>query len=78
MAQTEAFAKHVTQAHSWYKDLPAFPPGELFAFFLDPELARNWSAASHSRFSSAAEAVSYSEGAIQIMSSGPNTKVGRA
>lgn len=40
VAQTEAFAKHVTEAHSWYKHLPAFPPGQLFTFFLDPQAGR--------------------------------------
>ena len=34
---------------------------------LEAELARNWSAASHRRFSSAALSVSFSDGAIQIM-----------
>jgi hypothetical protein len=40
VAQTEAFAKHVTEAHSWYKHLPAFPPGQCFTFFLDPQAGR--------------------------------------
>lgn len=39
--QTEAFAKYVTRAHSWYKHLPPFPPGRLFAFFLDPQAGRS-------------------------------------
>ena len=36
---------------------------------LESGVARNWSAASHRRFSSALEAVSFSEGAIQCMGS---------
>lgn len=32
----EAFAAYVCGAHSWYKHLPLFPPGQPFHFFLDP------------------------------------------
>ena len=35
-AQIEAFADHVSSAHSWYKHLPLFPPGRPFHFFPDP------------------------------------------
>ena len=35
-AQLEAFALHVSQAHSWYKSLPFQPPGEAFCFYIDP------------------------------------------
>lgn len=34
--QIENFAHYVANAHSWYKHLPAFPPGAPFSFFLDP------------------------------------------
>jgi hypothetical protein len=39
-AQTTRFAAHVAGAHSWYKHLPQFPPGERFAFFLEPHAGR--------------------------------------
>jgi hypothetical protein len=42
--------------------------GPEYSCALRPELARNWSAASHRRFSSEVEAASFSEGAIQSMS----------
>jgi len=35
-AQLEAFALHVSQAHSWYKSLSFEPPGSAFSFFIDP------------------------------------------
>lgn len=35
-AQLEAFALHVSQAHSWYKKLPIAPPGRGFCFYIDP------------------------------------------
>src|SRR5436190_23987284 len=41
--------------------------GAEYSWDLRPELARNWSAASQRRFSSAALSVSFSDGAIQIM-----------
>ena len=34
--QIEEFVHYVANAHSWYKHLPAFPPGAPFWFFLDP------------------------------------------
>ena len=34
--QMLAFARYVSNAHSWYKHLPWFPPGAPFYFFLDP------------------------------------------
>jgi hypothetical protein len=34
--QMEAFAEFVSEAHSWYKHLPAHPPGVAVRFFLDP------------------------------------------
>jgi hypothetical protein len=34
--QLDDFAKHVCQAHSWYKHLPPDLPGVPFAFYLDP------------------------------------------
>jgi hypothetical protein len=34
--QTAAFARHVTNVHSWYKHLPTLPPGARFTFFLNP------------------------------------------
>lgn len=34
--QTAAFAGHVAENHSWYKHLPALPPGATFVFFLNP------------------------------------------
>ncbi len=40
-AQTDAFATYVAGAHSWYKHLPAFPPGAAFSFFLDPNAGRS-------------------------------------
>ena len=33
--QIENFANYVSHAHSWYKHLPLFPPGEMFYFFRD-------------------------------------------
>jgi hypothetical protein len=36
LEQTAAFADHVAENHSWYKHLPAFPPGATFVFFLNP------------------------------------------
>ena len=39
--------------------------GPEYSCALRPELARNWSAASHRRFSSEVEAAFFSEGAIQ-------------
>ena len=41
--------------------------GPEYSCGLRPELARNWSAASHRRFSSALATVSFSEGAIPCM-----------
>ncbi len=35
-AQIEAFARHVAEAHSWYKHLPLNPPGRPLQFFVDP------------------------------------------
>ena len=37
-AQLEAFALHVSQAHSWYKSLSFEPPGSAFCFFIDRNL----------------------------------------
>ncbi len=34
--QAEAFARFVSEAHSWYKHLPLLPPGTPFRFFVDP------------------------------------------
>src|SRR6478735_1162875 len=34
-AQKQNFAVYVAHAHSWYKHLPAFPPGAAFYFFLN-------------------------------------------
>lgn len=34
--QIEAFADYVSRAKSWYKHLPLWPPGEPFAFYIDP------------------------------------------
>ena len=34
--QTERFAEHVADNHSWYKHLPFFPPGAGFVLFLNP------------------------------------------
>ena len=42
-------------------------PGRSIAPRLSPELARSWSAASHSRFSSRLLAESFSDGAIHFM-----------
>lgn len=39
--QTERFVLYVAGAHSWYKHLPVLPPGEPFAFFLDPNAGRS-------------------------------------
>lgn len=39
--QSKRFAVHVARAHSWYKRLPAFPPGAPFTFFMDPEAGRD-------------------------------------
>jgi hypothetical protein len=39
-AQVDAFVEYVTVAHSWYKHLPAAPPGKLFLFFLNPNAGR--------------------------------------
>jgi hypothetical protein len=39
--QTQAFADHVSRAHSWYKHLPVIPPGHAFLFFLDPQAGRS-------------------------------------
>lgn len=43
-AQGDAFAEYATNAHSWYKHLPLFPPGARFVFFLDPNagLVQEW------------------------------------
>jgi hypothetical protein len=35
-SQMEAFALHVSGAHSWYKHLPWYPPGKPFYIYLDP------------------------------------------
>jgi len=34
--QMATFADHLSRAHSWYKHLPWFPPGQRFQVFLDP------------------------------------------
>jgi len=34
--QTARFADHVANNHSWFKQLPFFPPGASFVFFLNP------------------------------------------
>jgi hypothetical protein len=34
--EIQRFAVHVSQAKSWYKHLPAWPPGVPFQFFVDP------------------------------------------
>lgn len=34
--QTSRFAIHVADNHSWYKNLPFFPPGASFIFFPNP------------------------------------------
>lgn len=36
MEQMQAFALHVSRAHSWYKHLPYCAPGSPFYFYLDP------------------------------------------
>lgn len=36
LAQMEAFAAFVSEAHSWYKHLPPWPPGSPFQLFVDP------------------------------------------
>lgn len=36
LRQMEDFAQFVSDAHSWYKHLPLYPPGAAFHFFLDP------------------------------------------
>jgi hypothetical protein len=41
--------------------------GPEYSYSLSPELARNWSAASHRRFSSVVAAVSFSDEAIHCM-----------
>ena len=33
--QRAGFAEFVSEAHSWYKHLPRFTPGEPFTLFLD-------------------------------------------
>jgi len=33
--QKENFLEYVSQAHSWYKHLPVYPPGVPFYFFID-------------------------------------------
>lgn len=35
-SQIEAFADYVSEAKSWYKQLPLRPPGESFQFYIDP------------------------------------------
>lgn len=40
--QIQAFVEYVSGAHSWYKHLPFFPPGERFFFFLDPAAGCDW------------------------------------
>ncbi len=40
--QTERFVDFVAHAHSWYKHLPAWPPGLPFTFFLDPNAGRDF------------------------------------
>ncbi len=35
-AQIDDFVDFVAEAHSWYKHLPLFPPGQPFTFFLNP------------------------------------------
>jgi hypothetical protein len=39
-SQTDRFADHVVDNHSWYKHLPFFPPGASFVFFLNPHAGR--------------------------------------
>ena len=36
LSQMQQFAVFVSNAHSWYRDLPYLPPGLPFYFFLDP------------------------------------------
>ena len=35
-AQMESFARFVSNAHSWYKHVPLFPPSAPLHFFIDP------------------------------------------
>jgi len=35
-AQIAGFLSYVFEAHSWYKHLPAFPPGRTFQFYISP------------------------------------------
>lgn len=34
--QIESYVEFVSNAHSWYKHLPMYPPGRSFYFYLDP------------------------------------------
>jgi hypothetical protein len=38
--QTARFAEHVANNHSWYKQLPFFPPGASFVVFPNPNAGR--------------------------------------
>jgi hypothetical protein len=38
--QTDRFADHVADNHSWYKHLPFFPPGASFVLFPNPQAGR--------------------------------------
>jgi hypothetical protein len=38
--QTDQFAEHVADNHSWYKHLPFFPPGAKFILFPNPHAGR--------------------------------------
>jgi hypothetical protein len=40
LEQTERFAQHVADNHSWYKHLPFFPPGASFVVFPNPQAGR--------------------------------------
>lgn len=41
--QTRAFARYVAGNHGWYKQLPYFPPGAKFVFYLDPQAGKSQS-----------------------------------
>lgn len=39
--QVQNYVNYVSDAHSWYKHLPVFPPGIPFVFYLDPTAGCN-------------------------------------
>lgn len=52
--QTAAFADYVIEQKRWDELLPVFPPGNVFAFFLDPDAGKLPSAATTENSSAAA------------------------